>query len=542
MRWPPLRIRASVVCLASFLVVGCEGDGSDGAAPRIQRFSGACLPVDGSFPSGLATLPGVDDEAVVVQPSAGNVLGIDLDADPPTLLASGAIPGLPLLPGCSGCGGNPSEDGDGDGIADRCVSFDRGFGCQSAVPGTLSVVDRDFVWLSNSGFEALFAFVPQTSALREIEIETPAPTAAFDPDDWPFWPPPGAAVRRTGFSTRTCVYTDAPDSLGDPVGSFRFCDLARTGFPTGFTAGSAVAGGHLFVATSNLRNSEQARYHPGTLLVFEFDTSVSPVRIRPDPTGAVLFTTGFNPTAVRAYTTPSGRELVLVAVSGAVSLSSGADRIRTDSFVDVFDAMTRTRIATIPLGRAGIGEASIEIDPSGRIALFGAFTSRALFGVDLAALDDPSLGAPGNPSPVALDGGTPGYPDARLWTAEAPFRLPRRAGGPPDSTCVPQTSVAISADAGNAVASEFCDGTISVLDIRLPPDRSTPIDPAAALSLVRVENATAPLIPSATGENRAIGRILFRRGRPGLDFEGPDVYFTVGQTEGAVCGFRINSL
>lgn len=538
----PTRLFILLLCGVIVLALGCEGDGSDGASPRIVRRSGECLPVDGSFPSAFVTLPGAANEAVVTQVSAGNVLGIDLDRDPPTLLASGAIPSLPRVPSCSACGGNPSADSDGDGVADRCASQERGFRCQSPIAGSLSVVANDFVFLATSAYEQLIAFVPQTSELREIEIEMPPASPSFDPGDWPFWPDPGTRASRTGFSTRACVYTDAPDSLGDPVGISPFCASDRQGFATAFSAGSTVAADRLFVATSNLRSSAEARYYPGTLLVFEFDRSFDPPRIRPDPERAVLFTSGFNPTATQTYSTPTGRELVLVAVSGATSLSQGADRVRTNSSVDVFDATSRLLIATIPLGRAGLGDASIEIDPTSRIALLGAFTSREIFGIDLAPLDDPTLGTPGAPLPVLLDGSVPGYPDARLFTAEAPFRLPKRTNGPPDSVCVTSTSVAISQSEGNAVASDFCDGTLSVLDIALPPSRLTALDPDTTLSLLRTENVTAPLVPSATGQNRAINRVLFRDGRPGIDFTGPDVYFTVGLSEGAVCSHRVNSL
>ena len=527
-------------------LAGCEGDGSDGASPRVQRFSDVCLPVGGSFPPGLVMLPGTSDEAAVVQPGPGNVLGLQLRNDPPSILTSGAVPSLPRVPeSCSErCGPNPATDSDGDGVTDRCNSFLRGFTCQSSVPGSLLAVRRDLVFLSNSSYEQILAFDPQTSRLSPLEIETPAASATFDPEDWPFWPLPGAPVLRTGLSTRACVYTDQPDSLGDPVGISPFCDPGRNGFATSFTAGSAVAAGRLFVATSNLRSPGRTpRYQPGTLLVFDFDDSVNPPRIQPSPDRAALFTTGFNPTAVRAYTTPTGRELVLVAVSGAISLDRLAEPSLTDAFVDVFDANTTERVATIPLGRAGLGPASIEIDASGRIALLGAFTRRFVYAVDLAPLDDPRLGTPGAPPSVRLNGSEPGFPDARVYTADAPFELRRRADGPSILECDgPSTSVAISASEGNAVAVEFCDGTLTVMDIALPADRTLPLDPAQVLSINRVENAAAPLVASSAGENRAPYRVQFRNGRPGIDFDGPDVYFVIGQTEGAVCSLRVNAL
>lgn len=536
----PMLVLAVVFCLA-----GCEGDGSDGASPRIVRSSTPdCLPFAGSFPPGFATLPGADTQAAVVQFSPPAVLGLNLGTEPPSLLASGAIPTFPLVP-CSECGGNPAADSDGDGVADRCASDALGFLCQSAIAGSLSAVTPRFSWLSSSGYEQLIAVDPQTGERRDLILETPPAGPTFDPADWPFWPVPGAGVSRTGLSTRVCVYTDGPDSLGDPIGANRFCDAGRDGFVTGFTAGSVATANHLFVATSNLLRSSEARFAPGTVLVFEFDRTVSPPVLRPDPDRSVILASGFNTTAVAAVTTPLGRELVLVGVSGAVALGVGSDLVRSESAVDVIDATTRELIATIPLGRAGLGDGGIAIDPSGRLALFGSLTDRVLFGIDLAALDDPALGStgPGAPAlPVVLDGSTAGFPDARVYTADAPLRLPKRVDGPSPSQCSTLTSVAIARDTARGVATDFCDGTVSVLDIQLPADRTTPLIPAAAVSVARFENVAAPILAGSTGQMRAIDRIAIRPGRPGIDYTGPDVYFTVGLEEGAVCGVRIDAL
>ena len=231
------------------------------------------------------------------------------------------------------------------------------------------------------------------------------------------------------------------DSLGDPIGLNQFCDDTRNGFVTRFTAGGALIDDRLFVATSNLLRSSRAQFAPGTVLIFEFDTSFDPPRARPDSATSLILTTGFNPTTVTPYTTPSGRDLALVGVSGAIALGTGPDLIRTDSAIDVIDVATRELIATIPLGRAGLGFTGLAIDPTGRIALIGAATDRALFGIDLAALDDPSIGFGSEPLPILLDGSTPGFRDARLYDADSPFLLPKRANGPPDSQCTTQISV-----------------------------------------------------------------------------------------------------
>jgi hypothetical protein len=383
---------------------------------------------------------------------------------------------------------------------------------------------------------------PGAGTTRRVEIDTAAASASFDPADWPFWPAPGIRPVRSAISTRACVYTQKPDSLGVALGPNQFCDANREGFVTRFTSGTTVVGDTLFAATSNLLRSSQARYAPGTVLAFDLDTSVNPPIVRPQADRAILFTSGFNPTSLAPYTTPSGRQLVLVGVSGAVAIGTGPDLVRTDSAIDVIDVDSRLVIATIPLGRAGLGDSGIAIDPAKRVALIGAFTSRELFGVDLAALDDPLLGLGPETLPIVLDGTTPGFLDARIFDATDPFVLPKRPDGPADSRCSTITSVAISQVESYAVATDFCDGTISVLDIDVPPSRSTPIDSTTLLSVMRVENVASPIVDTATGFTRAIDRVLIRRGRPGIDFTGPDVYFTAGLPEGAVCGVRINAL
>jgi hypothetical protein len=528
--------------LLVFATVGCPGDGSDGQSPKIRFLNSAeCIRFAGGFPPGFTALPGSGREAAVVQFIPTAVLGLDLDNEPPGLLASGALPNFPGFV-CDRCGGIVGVDSDSDGVADICRSDQLGFTCLSPVAGSLSAIDFDLVALSTSNYEQVVFIDPRDGTTRRVELETPAASASFDPADWPFWPAPGNRPIRSAISTRACVYTQMPDSLGFALGSNQFCDANREGFVARFTSGTAVVGDTLFAATSNLLRSSQARYAPGTVLVFDIDASVDPPILRPDAGRAIVFTSGFNPTSLEPYTTPSGRRLVLVAVSGAIAIGTGPDLVRTDSAIDVIDVDSRLLIATIPLGLAGLGDSGIAIDPSNRVALVGAFTSRELFGVDLAALDDPELGLGLEPLPVVLDGTTPGFPDARIFDAAAPFALPKRPDGPSTSQCATITSVAISQAEPYGVATDFCDGTISVLDLDVPESRAVPIDAGSLLSVTRVEDVASPIVDTATGLTRAIDRVLIRPGRPGIDFDGPDVYFTAGLPEGAVCGVRINAL
>ena len=534
----------SLLLLASLmLAAGCEGQGSGGEAARIVlRNTPECLLLAGGFPPGVDLLPGAPDQAVVAQFVPTAVLGLDLDREPPRLLATDTVPDFPERI-CPACGGLPLPDSDGDGEADACQSEAAGFGCLSPTAGSLLAVGPDLAALSTSSFEQVVLVDPRDGRLRDLVVETPPAGPAFDPADWPFWPAVGAAVARTAFSTRVCVYADGlVDSLGNPIGPSPFCDPARNGFVTRFTAGAARVGPRLVVATSNLVRSSRAQFDPGSVLVFDLDLTTPRPEVRPHASDPVILTTGFNPTSVTAHTTPAGRRLALVAVSGALALGTGPDLVRSDSAVDVVDPELGRVIATIPLGRAGLGFDRIAIDPTGRLALLGAATSRALFGIDLAALDDPSLGHGPGDDPVVLDGSTPGAPDARVFDASAPFMLPRRASGAAPDDCTTQTSVAIADSAPRVVASDFCDGSLTVLDLALPAARTTLLDPGSVLRVDRVQAVAAAIADGSTGRLRAIDRVRLRPGRPGIDWSGPDAYFTAGLPEGAVCGARIDAL
>ncbi|MCA9504026.1 MAG: hypothetical protein KC616_13145 [Myxococcales bacterium] len=456
----------SLLLLASLmLAAGCEGQGSGGEAARIVlRNTPECLLLAGGFPPGFDLLPGAPDQAVVAQFVPTAVLGLDLDREPPRLLATDTVPDFPERI-CPACGGLPLPDSDGDGEADACQSEAAGFGCLSPTAGSLLAVGPDLAALSTSSFEQVVLVDPRDGRLRD-----------------------------------------------------------------------------LVVATSNLVRSSRAQFDPGSVLVFDLDLTTPRPEVRPHASGPIILTTGFNPTSVTAHTTPAGRRLALVAVSGALALGTGPDLVRSDSAVDVIDPDLGRVVATIPLGRAGLGFDRIAIDPTGRLALLGAATSRALFGIDLAALDDPSLGHGPDMDPLVLDGSTPGAPDARVFDADTPFALPRRASGAAPDDCTTQTSVAISDSAPRVVASDFCDGSLTVLDLALPADRTRPLDPASVLRVDRVQAVAAAIADGSTGRLRAIDRVRLRPGRPGIDWSGPDAYFTAGLPEGAVCGARIDAL
>src|SRR4029453_11543926 len=146
--------------------------------------------------------------------------------------------------------------------------------------------------------------------------------------------------------------------------------------------------------------------------------------------------------------------------------------------------------ATIPLGFAGAGFEAAAIDPSGQIALLGSAVHRELYAIDLRALDDPLLYANDDDPPVKLDG-TAGFPDARIFSAEAPLVLPDRVDRPSTPDCAGFTHVTTNSSGTEAYATDFCDGTFTRvrLDLggappipfpphRRPPPRGPPRRPA----------------------------------------------------------------
>jgi hypothetical protein len=328
-----------------------------------------------------------------------------------------------------------------------------------------------------------------------------------------------------------------------------WCIPGTPSFPTTFTSGAAIAAGHLFVSMSNLGDNTvpaNAQYLPGALLVYDFDASSGMPVVVPNATTPVLTTTGFNPTHVTAYRTPSGRDLVLVTVSGAIGrrlddpatsvLESGGIAL-TDASIDVVDANTLQLLATVPLGRVGLSFDRLAIDPSGRVALTGTALQRALYGIDLAPLD--ALPA-APPSPLVLDGS--GGPDARLFYAGFPFTIPARPDGAPAGAC---DGYVVSADwnvAGSRVyATEFCDGTLASVSADLAGSPTLAELRSARFHFQSLDAVFAPVSASSVGKARAPGSLRVRDGIPGLSYSGPDVFVLVGNPEGLLCGIRVES-
>jgi len=476
-------------------------------------------------------LPGGRGHAAVVlfDPTPA-LVPLDLNVEPPAVIGPNPVVTLP-------------PDSDGDGVDDVTQQELAGFAQDHPKPpalGAALAVTEDLVLVTASNFEEVILWNPLTGGLVPVFVENPESAGAPAANPYPLLPPPGTGGYRTAISTRRCIApSDARNPLGpvsstgDPTPMEPRCDDSEPSYYTRFTAGAAVAAGHLFVATSNL-NTIGSRFDPGTVLVYELDLTLTPLRARPDPEVPVIFTAGYNPTSMASYRTAAGRELVLVTVSGAIGIGTGDDNVWTPGYVDVIDAESRRRIATIPLGMAG-PSGSLDPHPQLRIAVSGASSHRRLYAVDLGGLDDPRLYPPREPVP-ALDGSDAELPDARLLSASDPLTIPGLDGGPHPRVCNGVTDVALNVVGSHAFVTDHCDGSLAIIGIDL--DAAVPRE---RFELQQVEPLLAPLGPASLDELRSPSAIAVRPGVPGLDYQGPDVYFIGGLPEGEVCGVRVDS-
>jgi hypothetical protein len=195
--------------------------------------------------------------------------------------------------------------------------------------------------------------------------------------------------------------------------------------------------------------------------------------------------------------------------------------------------------ASIPLGVAGPSFEPLAIDAGGRVALLGASSQRQLYAVDLAPLDDPRL-YEGSGDPVLLDGLTAGFPDARIFYADRPLVLPDRSDGPADAQCEGLTHTAINAAGIEAFATDHCDGTLTRIRLALAGSPPVPV-PTDRFQVFRQDDLVAPLTAASVGLPRAPGPLRVRIGVPGLDYTGPDVFLTLGEPDGQLCGVRVNA-
>jgi len=515
--------------LLGLALAGCEGKGTGGDGLIIRADETSCGAVGSQFPSGMTLLSPSAGLAAVVQftPPGLAVYEYDLEQNRPVRTAFTNI----------------GTDSDGDGIDDQLASqplFPCRIFCQTQsggvipIVGALNAMGDALAFLSTSGYEQVLSFDPSSATAIDLLVDVPA---TIPLGRYPMLPDPGSSATRRGVSTFVCVEPPDPfDSEDVPIAPDARCNPDAPSFLTSFTAGVAVAGDRLFVATSNYDTKKEA-YRPGTVLAYDWIDHAGRITVRPLEDDAVLFTTGFNPTGVARHVTPGGRELVLVTVTGAILGASLPDSARTEAAIDVIDASGPRIVATIPLGFAAPSFEAVAIDASQQIAWIGSVTAKQLYAVDLRALDDPRLYARGGP-PVILDGMSVGFPDARIFWAEAPLVLPERLDRPSHAACGGWTYVATNASGTEAFATDYCDGTLSRVRFDLSGAPAIPFAPER----FEVVGQSTPFAPTPSpGEETAPGFVSVRPGIPGVDYSSPDVFVVVGDP-GLVCGIRIESL
>ena len=530
-RWTHWSQRAGLLLLA--LGLACEGSGTGQPGRIVQQASDPrCVPVGGAYPSGFALRPGSKATGAVMQFTPKALLAFDLATSPPTLLNQTASPPFP-------------SDSDGDGRNDLEAFRDAGL-CPSfnpnciadPKPGQIQAARDDLILLTTSDYEQVMFLRPDTGEPVALPVRNPLDTEAHRAADWPLLPEAGTEALRTAISTQTCIYPEpALDSKGSPISQDSLCEGDRPSFRTRFTAATAVSGDFLFVATSNLASSAEARFNPGSVLIYRFETASGSAGVSPYEEKPFIQTTDFNPTALARHTTASGRPLILITNTGSL-LASG--EVLDESSVDVLDVETLQIVARYPLGRAA-ARGSVRIDPSGRIGLLGAESRRALYGLDLDALEDTALYTRGELSPVDLNGYSAGFPDARIFFEDRPLSWPARPDGPPEDLCPTRTEVDFSSDGRHAYATDWCDGSITVISIDFTSPEESPFSADRFQILDRLD-WFAPKTPELFGLATAPSLILgFEAGSDASPGQGQsNVAFILNEPEGQLCTARLD--
>ncbi|MEE3328035.1 MAG: hypothetical protein VX252_11930, partial [Myxococcota bacterium] len=258
-------------------------------------------------------------------------------------------------------------------------------------------------------------------------------------------------------------------------------------------------------------------------------------RVSPHEEKPFLQTTDFNPTALVSHTNDSGRHLILITNTG--TLSAGGE-IRGDSSVDVLDIETLQIVARYPLGLAA-ARGAVQIDATGRIGLLGAESRRALYGIDLAALDDPALYLRSGLPPIDLDGRAPNFPDARIFWSDRPLSWPARPDGPSERLCPTRTEVGFHPSGQYAYATDWCDGSITVLaiDFLSAPSDSFPAEHFRVLDRL---DWFAPKTPDLYGLATAPSLIRSFEAGPATSTDGSNIAFVLNEPEGQLCTARLN--
>lgn len=533
------RARWAVLAVAALCCLGgeCGGGGGKGGDRSVERAPGIDARCAGTgtspFPPGFDFVPGGQGRLLALSVQPEEVVPLAGAGESPVISVP---PPILLIP----------DDSDGDGVPEGGVTAGRAPVLDGVFTRDPALAAADLALLTASGYEEVLFLRPREGALATVEVATPAGLRGAD---FPRLPSPGSSALRTAVSTQVCV---KPDPTVDSTGADYtaglpdrvFCDPdARGSFFATFTSGAAVAGGRLWVSTSNAgarQAQPDTQWLPGTLLVFDLDLGADPPRVSPPPPPepAFLQTSAFNPSDVTRVEV-GGRELVLVSMTGPIGIPrddpgtpavEGGTLVLGPAAIDVVDPETTRVIGTYPLGPAALAFDGPAVDPTGRVAAVGSEAGRGIEVIDLA----PLATLPGDPAvPADLSAYV-------VFGGDDPLEVPPLPGGAPPVSCPGSTSgVAWNAAGDRLYAVDRCDGTLA----RFAWSRPAPDAPVLPSSFVldRFEPLVAPLRADTLGRLRDLGFLRVRPGVPGVDFTGPDLFFTANQPLGNVCSVRIES-
>jgi hypothetical protein len=310
---------------------------------------------------------------------------------------------------------------------------------------TISPGPRALVATSGFGFEGVYIFDPATA-------QTTADVTRIDLNASAVTLPPGAL-----------------NSTGATVAS---------PMSTTFTASALVAGSKLFIATTNL--DQNFDLNPGTVLAFDFDAATNAATNE-----SVIFTSGFDPTRLTAWTSPRGVTAVLCVNAGTASTGSGS------STIDVIDPTRAALVLTIPLGPVSAAGA-VAITPDSTRGFVGSQMLGEAYELDLTNLDQQLA----NTTPQSAPG---------LLTATIAL--------PGTSSLHFISGIAVSSSGRYLYTLDFNESLLAVFDLIEGPGK-------------------AGLVGTVTGFQRSGNPLNFvgnasllavRPGTPGVSFSGPSV-------------------
>ncbi len=245
--------------------------------------------------------------------------------------------------------------------------------------------------------------------------------------------------------------------------------------------GIAIANNTLWIPTANyLRYTAPAVAAPGLVLRYTITSSgLTPASV------PYIVTSGFNPTGIVAT-----GSTVLVTNSGVIDIVGGEAIPQTPSSVDMWDATTGALIANVPADLAALSFATPAVDGEGRFAYYGSVAFSEVYQLDIAQ---------------------------RQFTRNLTNPIPLAGANTPDYI----TGMAISPDNGRAYVGSFDHSALFMLNLTASPINA--LSTSYSVGFPKGVSAENP-----TGVNTGVGDIAIRPGKPGVDFQGPDIFVLTG--------------